>query len=907
MADQTERLLLQVDAATELLRRNLAAGEQPLDRFEKRTDRMAANVDASIAKMGTRFGEFAKLAETAADRAKRSFEASFSDVEKLAAKAIQSPSSQGGLNVGAADARAAASAAQQRAAATRQIAEAAERAAAGEGVLTEQTRLYIQAARAATIEADRRASELTKEAAALERLEIELASAGAGHRVFGAEQAKVTATSGAQRAAMAGLSYQIQDTFTQLSMGANAFQVIAIQGGQAAGQFAHVEGKAGSFARFLIGPWGLAITAAMLVLGPLVSKVVEFGDETEKAVDKLREDAKQTEIAKNAKAIFGRTVDGVTIAIREQNEALGKSIQTQRESAQAAIAAANAQLQVAQATRVRTAAELRAAVTRAELLRNTQDDATTGADGGIDVAGVARDTIVARAQAEIRQLRLTADRADAAVAAGVQGVRLAQIPLARINAQSAASPTGAADRRFEQQQSAIEAQFKKDGNFPAYQAALNKATIAHQEEVDAIREANRKARGKSPEALARAAEAARQKGLSDDIRFSDLELAARKKLIDATGKYADTTAARDKLERDEINAEFASERDKIALRQSKGQLSAAEAARLNALNEETKAQRLRNVDIAAAQRLIARGYDIAQGELDSRIAILRINQDLAITERDRRTISRQILEAEQELRRKALERIRDTSNDPEAVAKANRDLARLPAIEAAERKQNDHQNAGPLDQYKERLQKATADMSEALDNVKAHGLQSLEDGLTNIISGTEDVGTAFKRMANSIIADLVRIAVQKVILGIFGLKDGGPVVKHMATGGFVSGPGGPREDRVPAMLSAGEFVVTADATRRHLPLLRALNSGALRGFAAGGPVNLRAPTISTAGPAAASVGGSVLLQVSLSDDLNARIDNRAAGVSVQVMRQSVPGIVDTARAAFVAEANRPRL
>ena len=157
MADQSERLLLQVDAATELLRRHLAEGEQPLDRFERRAEKMAENVDRSIGDMGKRFGAFAQLAEDAATRSQRSFEASFSDVQRLAARAIEAPSSTGGLNVGAADARDAAASAQRQAIATRLIADAAERAAQGEGQLTEQTRLYVQAARAAAIEAERHA------------------------------------------------------------------------------------------------------------------------------------------------------------------------------------------------------------------------------------------------------------------------------------------------------------------------------------------------------------------------------------------------------------------------------------------------------------------------------------------------------------------------------------------------------------------------------------------------------------------------------------------------------------------------------------------------------------------------------------------------------------------------------
>ena len=53
--------------------------------------------------------------------------------------------------------------------------------------------------------------------------------------------------------------------------------------------------------------------------------------------------------------------------------------------------------------------------------------------------------------------------------------------------------------------------------------------------------------------------------------------------------------------------------------------------------------------------------------------------------------------------------------------------------------------------------------------------------------------------------------------------DGG-LVRRYDTGGRVSGPGGPRDDKVPAMLSNGEFVVNAAATKRFLPELHRMNA-----------------------------------------------------------------------------------
>lgn len=60
-----------------------------------------------------------------------------------------------------------------------------------------------------------------------------------------------------------------------------------------------------------------------------------------------------------------------------------------------------------------------------------------------------------------------------------------------------------------------------------------------------------------------------------------------------------------------------------------------------------------------------------------------------------------------------------------------------------------------------------------------------------------------------------------------------------AAGGPVRGPGGPRDDQVPAWLSDGEFVVNAMQAGRHWQLLDAINRGRLPAFAEGGPVTLK--------------------------------------------------------------------
>lgn len=62
-----------------------------------------------------------------------------------------------------------------------------------------------------------------------------------------------------------------------------------------------------------------------------------------------------------------------------------------------------------------------------------------------------------------------------------------------------------------------------------------------------------------------------------------------------------------------------------------------------------------------------------------------------------------------------------------------------------------------------------------------------------------------------------------------------PGVQTRANGGFITGPGGPKSDLIPAMLSNGEYVVNAKSTSRYRGLLEKINSEGNK-FADGGMV-----------------------------------------------------------------------
>lgn len=75
-------------------------------------------------------------------------------------------------------------------------------------------------------------------------------------------------------------------------------------------------------------------------------------------------------------------------------------------------------------------------------------------------------------------------------------------------------------------------------------------------------------------------------------------------------------------------------------------------------------------------------------------------------------------------------------------------------------------------------------------------------------------------------ANLALLA-QVAALGASIMSNIAAVSANFAAGGMVHGPGGPRDDKVPANLSDGEFVINAAATARNRALLEAINNGAV--------------------------------------------------------------------------------
>ncbi len=97
------------------------------------------------------------------------------------------------------------------------------------------------------------------------------------------------------------------------------------------------------------------------------------------------------------------------------------------------------------------------------------------------------------------------------------------------------------------------------------------------------------------------------------------------------------------------------------------------------------------------------------------------------------------------------------------------------------------------------------------------------------------------------------------ILGWIGSLFGGGKIAAFADGGRVVGPGGPKDDRIPILASNGEFIVNAEATRRHSALLAAINAGKVPAFADGGIVNGKAISFAPVARAQAATASPIVI------------------------------------------------
>lgn len=327
-----------------------------------------------------------------------------------------------------------------------------------------------------------------------------------------------------------------------------------------------------------------------------------------------------------------------------------------------------------------------------------------------------------------------------------------------------------------------------------------------------------------------------------------------------------------------------------ALADRKG-LDAATKAQLTA---EMEGLRLKNAEVRALQEQAINqqladeqaraAFELKSAEMDGQEELLRLQGSMARTDAQRLKIEFQLLDLAEKRAEAELKVIEATlgvaSIEYQIAAKRLEDLrARRPIQEdAARRDSAPAREAGQIAEEVKRkstlledtaamyaeierlrqedvLSEEEAAQARAEINARYHeqrleGARSFFGNLATLSDSSNKTLAAIGKAAAIAQATIDGIlAVQKALASApppfnFALAAAAGVaaavnvskIAGMADGGPVRGPGGPREDRVPVLLSNGEFVVNARDAGRNLALLQQINAGAIPRLAAGGPV-----------------------------------------------------------------------
>lgn len=172
------------------------------------------------------------------------------------------------------------------------------------------------------------------------------------------------------RAGFTQLSFQIGDVSQQMALGVSASRIFAQQSGQVIQALQVMGGEGNKFLKFMGGSWGIAISTAAVILGPLISKLFDTGDSVDDLVGKMREQAKQAEANDKAQEAWKQSLDGAEQAIRDVNKALDELEGKAKSTAQRELEAAERALAVAEAHRAAAAAAIERARAEYELQKS---------------------------------------------------------------------------------------------------------------------------------------------------------------------------------------------------------------------------------------------------------------------------------------------------------------------------------------------------------------------------------------------------------------------------------------------------------------------------------------------------------------------------------------------------------
>ncbi len=365
-------------------------------------------------------------------------------------------------------------------------------------------------------------------------------------------------------------------------------------------------------------------------------------------------------------------------------------------------------------------------------------------------------------------------------------------------------------------------------------------------------------RGPSAETLARRAEAERLRGERNEERFrqdlgrlnEDL-LAARQALVTAAEAVAEFEVQQIEVERQRVNSAIQAE-------VTQQRYTQAQADQLVALNDQVAAERTRGIRLREQDRIDEERLQVSSSLLDNDMELEREEGNLARTARDRRASALRLLDLQQRQERLALEAViasRTATDAEKRIAQARLDI--LETLYASRRQGALDANASPMRAFINSLPQTAEEANEAFEGAAVNGLGRFIDAAAEARFNIERLGRSVRDMVNQIISDLIRIQLQRAIVG--GLSN--------ALGGLLGGGSGVGAKISVGASSAGSFVSR----------LAGLNTGGK--IRVGGPAGIDKSVM--------SINGTPVARVSRGEDINVSPAGRGGGGAYFDLRGAV--------------------
>jgi len=258
---------------------------------------------------------------------------------------------------------------------------------------------------------------------------------------------------------------------------------------------------------------------------------------------------------------------------------------------------------------------------------------------------------------------------------------------------------------------------------------------------------------------------ARVAQLTGELERMSIDLAIAE--ADLTGSVEARAAA----EKRRIEVDRAAEVERITANAS---LTQAEKDKAIALQGQLAVARAQLVDQQASADLARQQSEARREAYDFEMDALDAERDAATHLGERNAIEQRILKLQQDEETARLEAAIAAGQ----IADASKARAALARKQSAESTGLANGQQGPGAAYLDSLRMDAEELNAAYEDVAASGLRSLNDGIAEAIMGSKSLGDVFKNVANQIIADLVRIAVQQAITiplanALFGGGGGG--------------------------------------------------------------------------------------------------------------------------------------